>query len=230
MMKYDDSDSLQYSLVKEYIDRMFSKDKIVFPAAYFYPLQLSGSPKPDRIIQYHRKFINFLGISVVYYLLSQDLRQIFELKFIKKLPSSNIAYRLQLSETFIFPKVNKIYKNIISLLNYNLQDEDILDSRKILNLINLLDMRISILVRYKLTHYEHFDRLCRLRNMYSRFYAGYVDLYNKPEEDPVSSVIMLRDFDRELSVAFLAEKLSYSSPFIYQSLNKAKKKLKKIIV
>lgn len=223
-----DSYSLQYSLIKEYIDMVYGKKKIDFPDAYFYPMLLSGSPEPDRIIQYQRKFINYLVVSVVYSLLPNDLKKIFYLKFVKKLPSTNIAYRIQWSEPFIFSRINKIYKHIISLINYRIMDDDLLDSRMLLNLINLLDMRISILVRYNLTHYPYYEKLCRLRKMYSIFYSGYVDLYCRSDNDSVSKVVMLWDFDREISVSFLAEKLNYSSSYIYLVLKNAQKKIKKL--
>ena len=76
-MNYEDSSALQYPLIKDYIDRMYGKSKIDFPSSYFYPMQLSASPNPDKIIKYQRKFINYLAINIVYSLLPADLRTIF---------------------------------------------------------------------------------------------------------------------------------------------------------
>ncbi|KHM52785.1 hypothetical protein NZ47_02820 [Anaerovibrio lipolyticus] len=227
-MNYEDSSALQYPLIKDYIDRMYGKSKIDFPSSYFYPMQLSASPNPDKIIKYQRKFINYLAISIVYALLPADLRKIFHYKFVKKYSSVSMAYRVQCSEYVIYTRINSVYDQILSILNYQITDNDLLDSRILLNVINLLDMRISILVRYNLTDATYYDKLCRLRSMYSRLYSGYVDLYNKPETDDRAKVIMLFDFNREISVSFLAENLNYCKTSIYNIFQRTKKKMKKI--
>lgn len=232
-MNYDsDSNILIYPLIKDYIRDVFSNgSRIEYSDAFFYPLLLDSCVGTDnsKVISYQRRMINTLAVSIIYNLLPAADRKLFYFKHIKPQGETRIICDLDVSSRYIKQTMNRIYTKMINILCYRISQDDLLDSRYLLNMVNILDMRISIMLRYGRTDSDYYHYLVGIREQFSKAYIRYTDLYQSPKcISAHARVLMAFDFDRDISIKFLAAKLKVGTPYIYFVLSNSREEIGRI--
>lgn len=143
-----------------------------------------------------RRHINHIVVSSVLADLPQLHREVIIRKYKKREMSNKIAMELNVSVGKITSIERSVQKNINHMLKYTLTEQDIYSRSKVVNMVHILDIRLSYLEDHpEILPYVNKDWLTSLRicrEKYRRLYTAMEEVFQKAATSLHYSIIAER--------------------------------------
>ena len=150
-----------------------------------------------------RRHINHIVVSSVLSDLPQLHREVIIRKYKKREMSNKIAMELNISINKITSIERSAQKNINNMLKYTMTEQDIYSRSKVVNMVHILDIRLSFLEDHpEIMPYVNKDWLISLRicrEKYRRLYSAMEDVFLKASTSLHFSIIAERLKDPTLT-------------------------------